>query len=63
MNRSLGIIMQLKVYGIVQGVGFRPFVYKIATKLGYSGYVRNNGSNVEIVIDGNHRKFLKEFLM
>ena len=56
-----GSIMQLKVYGCVQGVGFRPFVYKIATELGYSGYVRNNGSNVEIVLDGDVNKFLKEF--
>ena len=53
--------MQLKVYGVVQGVGFRPFVYKIATDLGYSGYVRNNGSNVEIVLDGDHTRFLDEF--
>ena len=53
--------MQLKVYGIVQGVGFRPFVYKIAKSLGYTGYVRNNGSNVEIVIDGDHKIFLKQF--
>lgn len=53
--------MQLKVYGTVQGVGFRPFVYKIATKLGYGGYVRNNGSNVEIVLDKDPKKFLEEF--
>ncbi len=53
--------MQLKIYGIVQGVGFRPFVYKIARKLGYTGYVRNNGSNVEIVLDGDYKPFLKEF--
>jgi hydrogenase maturation protein HypF len=53
--------MQLKVYGCVQGVGFRPFVYKIATELGYSGYVRNNGSNVEIVLDGDVEPFLEEF--
>jgi hydrogenase maturation protein HypF len=53
--------MQLKIFGTVQGVGFRPFVYKIAKRLGYTGYVRNNGSNVEIVLDGDHKKFLKEF--
>jgi hydrogenase maturation protein HypF len=53
--------MQLKIYGTVQGVGFRPFVYKIASKLGYTGYVRNNGSNVEIVLDNDPNKFLKAF--
>ncbi|MCK5558961.1 MAG: acylphosphatase, partial [Thermoplasmata archaeon] len=54
--------MQLKVYGVVQGVGFRPFVYKLAKELGYSGYVRNNGSNVEIVLDGEQKRFREEFL-
>lgn len=53
--------MQLKVYGVVQGVGFRPFVYKLAKELGYSGYVRNNGSNVEIVLDGEQKRFREEF--
>ena len=57
----IGFNMQLKVYGIVQGVGFRPFVYKLARSLGYTGYVRNNGSNVEIVIDGDHNRFLSAF--
>ncbi len=53
--------MQLKIYGTVQGVGFRPFVFKIAKRQGYTGYVRNNGSNVEVVLDGDHTKFLEEF--
>lgn len=38
----------IKVYGVVQGVGFRPFVYNLATRLGLSGWVRNNSSAVEI---------------
>ncbi len=53
--------MQLKIFGTVQGVGFRPFVYKIAHRLGLTGYVRNNGSNVEILINGDSEKFLEEF--
>jgi hydrogenase maturation protein HypF len=53
--------MQLKIFGTVQGVGFRPFVFKIAKRLGYTGYVRNNGSNVEVVLDSEPKKFLKEF--
>ena len=40
------------VEGIVQGVGFRPFVYRIATELELVGYVRNLGNVVEIVIQG-----------
>jgi hydrogenase maturation protein HypF len=39
---------RIKVRGIVQGVGFRPFVYAKATELGISGTVKNLGSEVEI---------------
>ena len=44
------------VEGIVQGVGFRPFVYRIATELELVGYVRNLGNVVEIVIQGSDDK-------
>jgi hydrogenase maturation protein HypF len=50
--------MKLLIYGIVQGVGFRPAVYRVARSLGLKGYVRNNGSNVEIVVNRNHEKFM-----
>lgn len=39
--------------GIVQGVGFRPFVYNLAIKLGVTGWVRNTSSGVEIVASGS----------
>lgn len=42
----------IMVYGTVQAVGFRPFVYRIANENKVSGYVRNRGDYVEIVIDG-----------
>jgi len=44
----------LNVYGRVQGVGFRPFVYRIAVTNNLNGYVRNvaDGS-VQIVVEGN----------
>ena len=44
------------VEGIVQGVGFRPFVYRIATELELTGYVRNLGNVVEIIIQGSEDK-------
>lgn len=50
--------MRLFVYGTVQGVGFRPTVYTIAKSMNLAGYVRNNGSNVEIVIDKNYEEFI-----
>ncbi|MEM2850070.1 MAG: acylphosphatase, partial [Candidatus Bathyarchaeia archaeon] len=41
------------VTGVVQGVGFRPFVYRLAKQLNLKGYVKNlGGSEVEIVLEG-----------
>lgn len=42
----------IQVRGIVQGVGFRPFVYKLAQSLGLMGYVFNSSSGVTIEIEG-----------
>ncbi len=45
--------MHVRVSGIVQGVGFRPFVYGLAKRLDLHGWVRNTSNGVEILIDGN----------
>jgi hydrogenase maturation protein HypF len=42
----------LRVRGQVQGVGFRPFVYRIAMDCGLSGWVRNDGEGVQIEVEG-----------
>lgn len=47
---------KILVEGIVQGVGFRPFVYRIATELNLNGYVRNLGNVVEIILQGEDEK-------
>ena len=52
---------QILVEGIVQGVGFRPFVYRIATEASLNGYVRNLGNVVEIIVQGSHQN-MGEFL-
>ncbi len=45
--------LRIQVEGTVQGVGFRPFVYRIAVRHGLSGYVRNLGeAGVEIEVEG-----------
>lgn len=51
----------IRVYGIVQGVGFRPFVSRIADKAGVTGSVANKGSYVEIYARGDEDE-LQEFL-
>ncbi|HID10696.1 MAG TPA: carbamoyltransferase HypF [Candidatus Latescibacteria bacterium] len=43
---------RIRVYGVVQGVGFRPFVYALAGRFGLSGYVRNDPKGVEIEAEG-----------
>ncbi|MBO5576515.1 MAG: carbamoyltransferase HypF [Ruminococcus sp.] len=40
--------LMIRLYGIVQGVGFRPFVAKAAAQLGVKGTVANKGSYVEV---------------
>jgi hydrogenase maturation protein HypF len=45
--------VKLNVTGIVQGVGFRPFIYRSAVKNGLNGYVRNMGdAGVEVLLEG-----------
>jgi hydrogenase maturation protein HypF len=51
----------VRVTGVVQGVGFRPFVYNLAGSLGLSGWVRNTSSGVDIEI-GGPRPTMERFL-
>ena len=44
--------VQVNISGIVQGVGFRPFVYRLAHKLSLSGCVYNSGQGVKIELQG-----------
>ncbi len=44
---------RLRVTGTVQGVGFRPFVYREAVELGLAGFVRNDSAGVLIDVEGS----------
>lgn len=58
MRRSITIIedmadaLKVAVSGMVQGVGFRPCVYRVAVGMGLCGYVRNTESGVEVWVEG-----------
>ena len=52
--------LMILTQGIVQGVGFRPYVYRLATDLNLKGHVRNLGNVVEIIVEGeNTSDFVK----
>jgi hydrogenase maturation protein HypF len=51
--------MRLRVRGSVQGVGFRPFVYKLAQRYDLAGFVANDAEGVVIEIEGSS---LNQFL-
>ncbi|MCS6908150.1 MAG: carbamoyltransferase HypF, partial [Anaerolineales bacterium] len=42
----------IRIGGIVQGVGFRPFVYRLANQEGLLGWVKNTSAGVEILVEG-----------
>ncbi|MBN1697847.1 MAG: carbamoyltransferase HypF [Spirochaetales bacterium] len=45
--------VKVLIKGIVQGVGFRPFVFNLAGKMGIGGYIQNNPHGVEIIACGS----------
>ncbi len=51
--------LRVRVAGQVQGVGFRPFVYRLALRLRLTGWVRNDAAGVEMEVQGER---LGEFL-
>lgn len=52
---------RIDVRGIIQGVGFRPFIYRLAGTDGLTGYVANTAAGVTIELDGTAEK-IKRFI-
>ncbi len=50
---------QIRVSGQVQGVGFRPFVFRLAHELGLAGWVRNDSEGVEIAVEGERPQVMQ----
>ncbi|WP_345347214.1 acylphosphatase [Candidatus Villigracilis affinis] len=58
------IAKHIHVTGIVQGVGFRPFVYGLASRFGLCGWVINTSADVDIHIEGmeaNAHSFIENY--
>ncbi|MBO3839534.1 MAG: carbamoyltransferase HypF [Thermoproteota archaeon] len=53
------VAYRINVNGIVQGVGYRPFVYRLAVELGLNGFVLNSGDGVIMEIEGKTEDCLK----
>lgn len=52
MSETLAHRVRVEVEGTVQGVGFRPFVYRLARDLGLTGWVQNTRNGVSIEVEG-----------
>lgn len=52
---------RIHITGIVQGVGFRPFVYNLAARLKLTGWVKNTSAGVDIEVDGE-KNILDDFI-
>jgi len=54
--------MEIEIEGYVQGVGFRPFVYRLAKSLGLKGWISNSTKGILINVEGSKKK-LEDFLV
>ncbi len=52
VERGAEARLRVVLHGAVQGVGFRPFVYRLAVEMGLAGVVRNSGAGLVIEVEG-----------
>jgi hydrogenase maturation protein HypF len=62
MNAPTATRLKLAMRGAVQGVGFRPFVFRLASELGLHGWVNNSSQGVFIQVEGQ-RDVVEKFLL
>ncbi len=56
------VAVRIKIEGLVQGVGFRPFVYKLARRHALRGNVENNNNGVTVMAEGS-QDAINQFVM
>lgn len=61
ITEDAGVRLKLAIRGAVQGVGFRPFIFRLAAELGLRGWVNNSTQGVFIEVEGPRRQ-LESFL-
>ena len=64
-DRDIKTAYAIELFGIIQGVGFRPFVYQVATSLNLKGYVQNRYNSLYIYLESTltqSEQFLQEIL-
>ena len=54
--------LSLKIHGIVQGVGFRPFIHRLVGEFGLAGFIKNSSSGVYLELEGE-RAALESFVL
>ena len=59
---GLNARLRIAVRGAVQGVGFRPFIYRLASELGLAGWVNNSPQGVFIEVEGSPGELQKLLL-
>ena len=63
--KKQAVTFQISIQGLVQGVGFRPFVYRMASDWGLKGWVENRNDGVILEVNGSQRQleaFRKDIL-
>jgi hydrogenase maturation protein HypF len=50
---------RIKLEGVVQGVGFRPFVHRLSNRWGLTGFVANTSSGIEIEVEGEKQRLIR----
>ena len=61
INMSTLVRVSISLRGLLQGVGFRPFVYNLANEIGLKGWVINTSTGISIEVEGN-REGINSFL-
>ena len=59
MNKQPSFTFRIGIRGLVQGVGFRPFVFRIASDHGLKGWVENRNDGVVIEVNGSEEELVR----